>query len=106
MTNPVLDNFFLGRALAEAGREKASELLTQALSELGKFDAEQRENLRQFTTIIMERAQQQAKSAAGDGTGSEGKNGDLQETLDDLRAEIARMRAELRRYQSENEADS
>jgi hypothetical protein len=104
MTNPILDNFFLGRALAEAGREKASELLTQALSELGKFDAEQRENLRQFTTIVMERAQQQAKSAASDGTG-DGGNGDLQETLDDLRAEIARMRAELRRYQAENEAD-
>ena len=48
MSNPVLHAFFLGRAFAEVVGEKVEESLTNAVSDLGKFDAEQRENLRQF----------------------------------------------------------
>jgi hypothetical protein len=45
MSNPVLHAFFLGRAFAEVLTEKIEDNVTNALSELSKFDAEQRENL-------------------------------------------------------------
>jgi uncharacterized small protein (DUF1192 family) len=97
MSDPT-DSFFLGRALAQAITDKFSETLTIGLSELGKFDAEQREKLRTFTQEVMARAERET------GTGHNSNGGaatpDLQETIDDLRAEIARLRAELQRYRN------
>jgi hypothetical protein len=51
MTNPVLNSFFVGRALAQSLNEKLGETLTYTLSEIGKVNAEQGEKLRQFTAL-------------------------------------------------------
>ena len=48
MSNPVVDAFFLGRAFAEVLSEKLEDAYTQTINELSKFDAEQREHLKQF----------------------------------------------------------
>lgn len=104
MSNPVLNAFFLGRAFAEVLTEKAEENLTNALSELGKFDAEQRENVRQFIEEVQARASQDGTEGSNlistlDGAVS---SDDLQETLDKLRAEIASLKAELKTYRETN----
>ena len=104
MSNPVLHAFFLGRAFAEVVSEKVEESLTNALSELGKFDAEQREQLRQFIEEVEARAQRDVDQGATSSTTSSTNNGssvDLQETIDDLRAEIARMKSELKNYRDQ-----
>lgn len=94
----------MGRAIAEAVSEQVESNVTNALSELGKFDAEQRERLRLFTEEVMARAQRaEEMSTQGRTTGgSAGVQGssDLQATIDDLRAETAQLRAELQRYRS------
>jgi hypothetical protein len=107
MSNPLVHAFFIGRAIAEAVSEQVELGVTSALSELGKFDAEQRERLRQFTDEVMVRAQRaeemsmQGRSAAGSASPTTGAGGtDLQATIDDLRAETAQLRAELQRYRS------
>ncbi|MDJ0715112.1 MAG: hypothetical protein QNJ54_12930 [Prochloraceae cyanobacterium] len=107
MSNPVINAFFFGRALAEVVNEKVEELFTNALSEVGKFDAEQRENLRQFAVEVKSRAEREIEKANNQqsSTYSAGENNsttDLQETIDELRAEIARLRAELKSYKSES----
>lgn len=104
MSNPVVDAFFLGRAVAEVLGEKLEDVYTNAMSEVGKFDAEQRENLRQFMEEVQVRAQQ--ASATGNPVTNNASNTyttsspteDLQEMLDQLRAEIASLRAELKKY--------
>ncbi len=104
MSNPVLHAFFLGRAFAEVLSEKVEESLTNALSELGKFDAEQREHLRQFIEEVEARAQRdvnQGATASGTSPNNNGSSVDLQETIDDLRAEIARMKSELKNYRDQ-----
>ncbi|EAZ90886.1 DUF6825 family protein [Crocosphaera chwakensis] len=105
MSNPVLHAFFLGRAFAEVLSEKVEESLTEALSELGKFDAEQRENLRQFIEEVQLRAEREATqgnatTTTTTTTADNGSSVDLQETIDDLRAEIARLKAELKNYRN------
>ncbi|MBD0314196.1 MAG: hypothetical protein ICV86_15480 [Microcoleus sp. T3-bin5] len=105
MSNPVIHAFFIGRAVAQALNEQAENALTNALSELGKFDAEQRERLRQFTQQVMERAEREAETnQLGRTTTTIVPPGnqpvDLQATIDELRAEIARLRAELQNYRS------
>ena len=97
--------FFVGRAVAEIVNEQLENALTDALSELGKFDAEQREHLRQFTEQVMERANREAETATLGRTttaivpqGSQAV--DLQAMIDELRAEIALLRAQLQRYRS------
>lgn len=107
MSNPLVHAFFIGRAFAEAIGEQIETNVTNALSELGKFDAEQRERLRQFTEQVMERAQRAeemtmqnrytATSSSGFSTSSPT---DLQAVIDDLRAETAQLRAELQRYRN------
>ncbi len=94
----------MGRAIAEAVSEQVESNVTNALSELGKFDAEQRERLRLFTEEVMARAQRAEEMSTegrttGSLTGTQG-GGDLQATIDDLRAETAQLRAELQRYRS------
>ena len=123
--NPVTNAFFFGRALAEVMSEKLEESFTNAMSDLGKFDAEQRENLRQ----MMEEVQLRAERAAGTTTyptstttrtnsngavnnttpvtyssinidTSSTNSDDLQTMLDRLRAEIATLRSELNKYRN------
>ena len=107
MSNPVIDAFFLGRALAEVVGEKVEDAFSNAMSEFGKFDAEQRENLRIFIEEVQQRAQQQsatANSTVATAPTTESSTSDepedLQEMLDRLRAEIAQLRAELKKYRS------
>ncbi len=102
MSKPV-DAFFIGRALAEAINHQIENKLTNFLSDLGKFDAEQKEKLRQFTQEIMDRAQQQAESgipSTSTNFTSDVESEDLQAVIDELRAEIARLRAELQLYRA------
>jgi len=72
--------------------EQLENALTDALSELGKFDAEARENLRQFTQVI-ERANREAETTTlGRTTTAINRKAqpvDLQAMIDELRAEIA-----------------
>lgn len=108
MSNPVINAFFFGRALAEVLGEKIEDSLTNVMSELGKFDAEQREKLRLFTEEVIARADQEKEKGNSD-TFSQtsavaAEPVDLQEMLDELRAEIARLRAELKNYR--NNSDS
>lgn len=105
MTNPLVQTFFVGRVVAELLNEQLENALTDALSELGKFDAETRERLRQFTEQVMERANREAETATlGRTTTAIVPQGsqpvDLQAMIDELRAEIALLRAELQRYRS------
>jgi polyhydroxyalkanoate synthesis regulator phasin len=104
MTNPVLNSFFIGRALAQSINDKVGEALTYTLSELGKLNAEQGEKLRQFTTEVLDRAARETSKATGNNSVSspDGTDVDLQETIDELRAEIARLRAEIQRYRVGN----
>ncbi len=105
MSNPLVQAFFVGRAAAEVLTERLENAFTDALSELGKFDAELREQMRQFTDEVMERANRTADSAgAGGTTTTVGQTGsepvDVQAMIDELRAEIALLRTELQRYRS------
>lgn len=106
MSNPLVHAFFVGRAFADAIGEQLENTVTNALSELGKFDAEQRERLRQFTEQVLERANRAEEMAMQDRPGaasagySTSSSTDLQATIDDLRAETAQLRAELQRYRN------
>ena len=111
MSNPVIDAFFLGRAVAEVMGEKLEDVYTNAMSELGKFDAEQRENLRVFMEEVQLRAQQAANTGSTTTTTSSSSSRsstnsdpsepeDLQEMLDQLRSQIAELRSELKQYRN------
>lgn len=107
MSNSVIHAFFVGRALAQVINEQLEDAFTNALSELGKFDAEQRERLRQFTEQVMERAEREAETVTLGRTTTTivprgSQPADLQATIDDLRAEIARLRAELQAYRNQS----
>jgi hypothetical protein len=103
--NPLVKAFFLGRAVAELVGEQVERTATDLLSELGKFDAEQRVQLRQFVDQVNTRATQAMQTApsrpstAAANSTSPGSH-DLQATIDNLRAEIAEVRTELQRYRS------
>ncbi|HBQ97741.1 MULTISPECIES: DUF6825 family protein [unclassified Roseofilum] len=105
MSNSPLHAFFVGRALSEAIAEEVEYTLTHALSNFGKADAEQQERLKNFPQMVLDRAAA-AESAARTGNPSPASPvanppaRDLQETLDDLRAEIAQLRSELQKYRS------
>ncbi|MEL6853914.1 MAG: DUF6825 family protein [Cyanobacteria bacterium J06607_13] len=110
MSNPMLQAFFVGRALAAAVSERAENLLSDGLSQLGKFDAEQREYFRQFTEEVMARAEQERAAAgatqpAGAGVAQPAAGGteteDLQAVIDNLRAEIAQVRASIQQYKQD-----
>ncbi len=102
MTTPLVQAFFVGRAVAEILSERLETTVTDTLSQLGKLDAELREQMRSFTDEVMVRAQS-ASEAAGAGfapntTGRQTASVDTQATIDDLRAEIATLRTELQRH--------
>jgi len=105
MSNSPLHAFFVGRALSEAIAEEVEYTLTHALSNFGKADAEQQERLKNFPQMVLDRATA-AEAAARTGNTAPASSvpksptRDLQETLDDLRAEIAQLRSELQKYRS------
>ncbi len=110
MSKPTIDSFFIGRALAEGLYEQFENVFTQTLSELGKCDAQQREKLRQFAQQVVEKASQEAQatgnmsnSTTTMGNSSSTKPVDLQETIDELRAEVAQVRSELQSYRNPSE---
>ncbi len=103
MTKPTLNSFFVGRALAQSLNDKLGETVTYTLSELGKINAEQGEKLRNFAQEVIDRAARETANSGNTTTvAPNGQTVDVQETIDDLRAEIARLRAEVQahRYQS------
>ncbi|NMG10376.1 DUF6825 family protein [Brasilonema sp. UFV-L1] len=106
MSNPLLQAFFVGRAAAEILSERLEFAITDAFSELGKWDAETREQLRQFTDEVLERANRAAEAADTAQTTGYGETSsravDLQAMIDELRAEIATLRTELQRFKSGN----
>ncbi len=104
MTKPALNSFFVGRALAQSLNDKLGETLTHTLSELGKINAEQGEKLRNFTQEVLDRAARETVNAGGNTTTvtADGRRVDVQETIDDLRAEIARLRAEIQRHRHQS----
>lgn len=105
MSNSLLHAFFVGRAIAATITEQIEAKLTDAISTLGKLDAEQRERLRQLTDEVLERAKREEELALQGRSGLETSGStvaasDLQTTIDDLRAEIAQVRAALQRYRN------
>lgn len=117
MSHPVIHAFFVGKAIADITYEKAEDAFSNALSELGKFDAEQRENLRQFTTEVISRAEREMARQTGAGptttttttTTTTSPNTppqprDTQEVIDDLRHQIAQTRAEITTYRAQKTA--
>ncbi|MEL6224839.1 MAG: DUF6825 family protein [Cyanobacteria bacterium J06626_14] len=109
MSDPLIRAFFVGRAIAEAVNEQFEAAVTGALSEFGRFDAEQRERLRTFSSDVAERAAReeqrfaQSPQASGMADSSDdvsSSSEDVQAIIDDLRAEIAQLRTELQRYRS------
>ena len=64
MSNRPTRAFFIGRATAEALIDRFADVLTDTLSTLGKFEAEQREFLRTFADSVLEKANQEESTAA------------------------------------------
>ncbi|NER05588.1 MAG: hypothetical protein F6K17_24880 [Okeania sp. SIO3C4] len=102
MSKSPLHAFFVGRAIAEGVYEQLENVVTNSLSTLGKFDAEQRENLRSFIEEALERADReaQAENNVSSSSNSNDQPKDLQAIIDDLRAEVAQVRSELQKYRS------
>ena len=108
MSNPLVHAFFVGRALSEAFYEQAEKAFTSTVSELGRRDAELREQFRQFTEQVLERANREQEAAMQGRSGAvaspfvqtSGGSTDLQTMIDELRAEVAQLRSELKRYRS------
>ncbi|MGK7921141.1 MAG: DUF6825 family protein [Trichodesmium sp.] len=105
MSKSPIHAFFVGRAIAEGIYEQIETSITNTLSNLGKFDVEQRENLHTFIEQVLERADREAQ--AENNTSSNGSSEDynsepkdLQAMIDDLRAEVAEVRSELQKYRS------
>jgi hypothetical protein len=106
MNNSVIHAFFVGRAIAQIINEQVEDALTNALSELGKFDAEQREKLRQFTEEAMARGARELETKFQGRTSTTVPTAsgptDMQAMIDDLRAEIARLRAEIQSHRNQS----
>ncbi|MEN9218241.1 MAG: hypothetical protein Q6J33_04445 [Gloeomargarita sp. DG_2_bins_126] len=99
----VLRAFFIGRAAAQAIYEQVGNLVGETLAAVGRWDAQQREVLRQQIQQILERAAQEEQQAIqGQSSAKVQKPLDLQTTIDELRAEMARLRTELKRYRQQN----
>lgn len=83
MSKTPLDAFFIGRATAEAVIDRIEHTVTDALSALGKFDAEQREQIRIFVETVLEKAEQQKGNVVTEDSDIDAD--ELQETIDNLR---------------------
>ena len=109
MTNPLINAFFLGRATAEVLAEELEHGLTDVMSSVGKFDAEQRERLRHFTEQVIARAESESSATTaaqtyGNTHANTANDSDVQEIIDELRAEIAQLRAALQDYRQKTGA--
>jgi hypothetical protein len=110
MNNPLIHAFFVGRALSDALYEQAEKAFRDGLSEVSRLDAELREQLHQFSSEVLARAAREEEVAmhgrsggtttASPFTSSGGEAVDLQALIDELRAEVAQLRSELKRYRS------
>jgi phage shock protein A len=99
----VVRAFFIGRAAAQALSEQVSHWVGETLAALGRWDAQQREALRQQVQQILERAALEEQRATQAAPAVKGQpTPDLQTTIDELRAEMARLRTELKRYRQQN----
>lgn len=100
MSNPLTEAFIFGKAFAEVVTEKVEYTLTNLLSDLGKFDAETKQRLEEFAREVKARAEAQKHQSDNPTTitVTADSSVDLQELLDELRAEIARLKAELNTY--------
>jgi uncharacterized protein YicC (UPF0701 family) len=107
MTNPLINAFFLGRATAEVLSEELEHGVTDLLGNIGRFNAEQRDRLQNLTQTIMERAEAEASTvsqnrpAAPGEASANGQQSDIQEVIDELRAEIAQLRSALQTYRQQ-----
>jgi hypothetical protein len=101
-SNPVIQALNICKAFSKVLNEKIEEGFTEILSEWGKFEAEQKENLRQFAQEVKEKAKREADNSNSTGNSSVNFDDkeDLQEILDELRSEIARLRAELKNHRA------
>ncbi|MEB3225678.1 MAG: hypothetical protein VKJ86_07725 [Synechococcus sp.] len=104
MNNPIFQALSYGRAFAEVLKERVEDSLTDILSDLGKFDAERNQWVQEFIQDVQNRAEREATQSGNsnkpitiniDGDDSPT---DLQEMIDNLRAEIASLKAELKQY--------
>jgi polyhydroxyalkanoate synthesis regulator phasin len=105
MSDPIREAFLLGKACAEVLTEKIEDSLTNLLSEVGKFDAETRESLQELMQEIKARAEaskNEVGSTSRTITVEVDDSVDLQELLDELRAEIAHLKAELNNYRQKS----
>ena len=103
MNNPVIEAFLFGKAFAEVATEKLEDSLTNFVSDFGKYDAETREKLRQFIEEVKNRSEMAKDDYPASNATIPVKSEtvlDLQEMLDELRAEIARLKAELNNYRN------
>ncbi|EIE21144.1 hypothetical protein COCSUDRAFT_57061 [Coccomyxa subellipsoidea C-169] len=126
----ILEAFYYGRAFAETLNAKVGAVVEDVLSDIGKQSAESSQALREFQEEVEERAQSEFSeflSASSNGASyppnaalsnttvysSDGRfsagNGrqpvvaaspDLQETVDELRAEMALTRAAVQSYRN------
>jgi len=103
MSNPLVQAFFVGRAVAEVINERLERSITDTLSEVGKLDAQLKEELHQFTEEVIARANRasEANVTTNTTTSSDSQTGDVQTNIDELRAEIALLRTELQNYRSQ-----
>ena len=63
----VLDAFFVGKALAETLLERAGEAVSEALSAVGRAEAERDEAIRQFQDDVVNKAREaQRRERGGD----------------------------------------
>ena len=105
MSNPINELFFIGKALTEVVSEKVEDNITNLLSDLGKFDAETRQRLQEFTQEVKARAQADKQKSSQTNTNvtiDVDTIADPQELLDELRHEIARLKSELTNYRQHN----
>lgn len=61
----VLDAFFVGKALAEVLLEKAGEAVSEALSTVGRLEAERDEAVRQFQEDVLAKARDAQRRERG-----------------------------------------
>jgi vacuolar-type H+-ATPase subunit H len=61
----VLDAFFVGKALAETLLERAGEAVSEALSAVGRAEAERDEAIRQFQDDVVNKAREAQRRERG-----------------------------------------
>ena len=103
MSNPLYQALTYGRVFAEVLKEKVETSLTDVLSDLGKLDAERNKWVQEFNEEFQARAEREIQRNPDAGKPvtisiDDDEPIDLQETIDNLRAEIAALKAELREY--------